>query len=71
MLKKVLPFLGVIIAGLIAGIIGLIAGMLIGGNYLTTFEFNDVRGYEATGQLGFLIGASAGLLTGYRMLLKK
>ena len=61
----------VILVSLLCGILGLIAGMLIGGNFFTEFEFNGVRGYEATSQLGFILGAVGGLLTSYRLLLKK
>lgn len=47
--------------GIVAALVGLIVGAAYGGNFATDFEFNGVRGYEATGQigavLGFLIGA--------------
>ena len=46
----------IVIIAFIGGIIGLLIGMDIGGNYFTSFEFNGVRGYEATGQIGFIVG---------------
>lgn len=54
-----------IVAGVIGGIIGVFPGLIIGwitganigGNYFTDFTFNGVRGYEATGQIGSIIGA--------------
>lgn len=45
---------------LLFGIGGLIVGATYGGNYCNTCEFNGQRGYEATGQVGFLLGAVAG-----------
>jgi len=44
----------------VTGAVGLIAGATFGGNFCNTCEFNGVRGYEATGQLGFLLGAITG-----------
>jgi hypothetical protein len=61
---------GVVLAGLIGGIavgvLGLIAGAIYGGNYATQFEFNGLRGYEATGQIGLILGCVTGAaLCGY------
>jgi len=61
MLIKVLRIIAVIGITLVSGIIGLVIGALIGGNYAQDFVFDGVRGYEATGQLGFILGAVAGL----------
>lgn len=36
--------------------LGLIGGAMIGGNFFTEFEFNGVRGYEAVGQIGAIVG---------------
>lgn len=44
--------------------VGLFVGMNIGGNYFPDFEFMGGRGYEATGYLGAIIGAVAGVLLG-------
>jgi len=46
--------------GIVVALIGLIVGATYGGNYATDFEFNGVRGYEATGQIGAVIGFIAG-----------
>ncbi len=51
-----------IVGGVVFGVLGLIAGATFGGNFCNTCEFNGLRGYEATGQLGFLVGAGAGAL---------
>lgn len=34
--------------------LGPLIGALIGGNYAVDFQFNNVRGYEATAQIGLL-----------------
>jgi len=44
------------IGALLFAVIGVIAGVYYGGNYASNCEFNGARGYEATGQLGALIG---------------
>jgi uncharacterized membrane protein len=47
--------------GLVAGAgIGFVIGDLYGGNYAVDFEFAGVRGYEATGVLGVIIGGIGG-----------
>ena len=48
-------------SGLVAGVVGLLVGATYGGNYCNNCEFNGERGYEATGQIGFLVGAPIGL----------
>jgi hypothetical protein len=54
----------VVLAGLIGGIalaiLGWIVGATYGGNYATNFEFNGLRGYEATGQIGAILGFVCG-----------
>lgn len=49
-----------IVGAIVVAVVGLIAGAMFGGNFCNTCEFNGLRGYEATGQLGFLLGAFAG-----------
>jgi len=70
MLKTILRIFAVICIGLIFGAFGLIIGALIGGNYAEQFVFNDVRGYEATGQIGLILGVLIGLISGWWFLLK-
>ena len=48
------------IGGLVCAVIGLLVGAEIGGNYAQDFVFNGMRGYEAGGQLGFLVGFVVG-----------
>lgn len=70
MLGKVLRVFVVLVIGLVAGVIGWVIAALIGGNYAEKFVFNGVRGYEATGQIGFLLGALTGWFSSWRVLIK-
>lgn len=70
MFKATLRIFAVMFVGVIFGTIGLILGALLGGNYAQQFVFNGVRGYEATGQLGFFLAALIGLILGWRFLFK-
>ncbi|MBI5294471.1 MAG: LPXTG cell wall anchor domain-containing protein [Chloroflexi bacterium] len=71
MLKTVLRVFLTLIIALVLGVIGLLIAMYIGGNYAEDFVFNGVRGYEATGQIGFIIGGIIGLVTGWWFLLRR
>ena len=62
--KLVLKVGIVIVSGLLFGFAGLILGTYIGGNFAEDFVFNGVRGYEAAGQLGFILGSAMGILVG-------
>ncbi len=63
--------LALVASGLALGMLGLFVGALIGGNFAVDFRFNGVRGYEATGQVGFLIGAATGVVLSWRVLAKR
>ncbi len=69
--KTILRFFFTLVIGFVLGVIGLLISMYIGGNYAEDFVFNGVRGYEATGQIGFIIGGVIGLITGWWFLLKR
>jgi hypothetical protein len=71
MLKTTLHVFSTLVIGFVLGVIGLFISMYIGGNYAEDFVFNGVRGYEATGQIGFIIGGVIGLITGWWFLLKR
>ncbi len=71
MWKMMLRLLAVLFIGLVFGVIGWIVGALIGGNYAEQFVFNSVRGYEATGQLGFILGVLIGVFFGWWIFFKK
>jgi hypothetical protein len=68
--KTILRIFFTLVIGFVLGVIGLFISMYIGGNYAEDFVFNGVRGYEATGQIGFIIGGMIGLITGWWFLLK-
>jgi hypothetical protein len=64
--RVVVVVLAGLIGGIAAGALGLLAGATYGGNYATNFEFNGLRGYEATGQIGAILGfVSGGALCSY------
>ena len=69
--KTILGIFFTLVIGFVLGVIGLFIAMYIGGNYAEDFVFNGVRGYEATGQIGFIIGGVIGLITGWWFLLKR
>ncbi len=69
--KRVITIFAVIVIGLVFGVIGLVIGAQLGGNYATQFVFNNVQGYEATGQIGFILGALIGLISGWWFLVKR
>jgi len=69
--KIILRIFFTLVIGFVLGVIGLFIAMYIGGNYAEDFVFNGVRGYEATGQIGFIIGGVIGLFTGWWFLLKR
>ena len=60
-----------LVIGFVLGVIGLFIAMYIGGNYAEDFVFNGVRGYEATGQIGFLLGGAIGLISGWWFVVRK
>ena len=71
MLKTTLRVFLTLILGFVLGVIGLFIAMYIGGNYAEDFVFNGVRGYEATGQIGFIVGGAIGLIIGSWFLLRR
>lgn len=71
MLKTVLRVFLTLVIGFVLGVIGLLIAMVIGGNYAEDFVFNGVQGYEATGQIGFIVGGMIGLISGWWFLLKR
>lgn len=71
MLKTSLRLLAVLLIGVVSGVVGWIVGALIGGNFAEQVVFNGVQGYEATGQIGFILAALTGLYAGWRFLIKE
>ena len=61
MFKSALKGIAVVASGLFFGFVGLLIGAYIGGNFAQDFTLFEVRGYEAAGQLGFILGAIMGI----------
>ena len=61
MFKLILKVIIVLVSAIGLGILGWLIAAYIGGNFAQTFVFNGVRGYEATGQLGTIIGSILGI----------
>ena len=62
MIKIALKIAIVFSSALIFGMLGMLVGAYIGGNFATNFQLIGVRGYEATGQVGFILGAALGII---------
>jgi DMSO/TMAO reductase YedYZ heme-binding membrane subunit len=60
-----------LIVGFVLGAIGMLLGAWFGGNFATEVVFNGVRGYEATGQIGFILFALIGAVTSWRVMAKR
>ena len=71
MFRTILRVSLMLVIGFVLGVIGLFIAMYIGGNYAEDFVFNGVRGYEATGQIGFILGGVIGLISGWWFLFKR
>ena len=71
MFKAALKGIAVLAGSLLLGLVGMVVGAYIGGNFAESFVFNGVRGYEATGQLGFWMGIIAGVALGVLVLNKR
>lgn len=63
-LQKIVVVGFTFVGGLIVGLVGLSIGVDYGGDFCDVCEFNGLTGYEATGQLGFLMGTPIGFVVG-------
>lgn len=68
--KFIAVVLGALLGAAAGFVLGLIIGAILGGNFFESFQFNGVQGYEATGQLGAIIGSIAVGITGVLLALK-
>ena len=64
MLKLIWRMIGVLTTVILTLLLGVLVGAWFGGNYAEEFQFNGVRGYEATGQIGLLCGVVVLILLG-------
>lgn len=70
MSKTLIKGFAAVAGGLILGIVGLLVGIWFGGNFTPDFALLNVRGYEATGPIGFVIFALLGLVVSWRAMTK-
>lgn len=49
-----------VVGAVVGAALGLFVGASIGGNFAPNFEFAGVRGYEAAGKLGLILGLGGG-----------
>lgn len=70
MLNTLLRILSIIVIGLVSAILGWLIGAWFGGNFAEQVVFNGVQGYEATGQIGSILGALIGLFSSSWFLFK-
>jgi hypothetical protein len=71
MIKFIMRILLILVISAVSGVVGLVIGAIIGGNFATQTSFNGVQGYEATGQIGSIIGFLSGLVISGILLLRK
>jgi hypothetical protein len=64
-MRKSLIIIGCLAGTMILGIVFLLAGMNLFGNYFTDAVFLGARGYEAGGNLGFILGISIGIVLSF------
>ena len=64
MRKVILRMIGVLTTVIMTLLLGVLVGAWFGGNYAEAFQFNGVRGYEATSQIGLLCGVFVLILLG-------
>ena len=69
--EVVLRIVSVVASGLVLGMLGMLIAAWFGGNYAERFQFAGVRGYEATGLVGFIIGTAIGIFLSEYFLEKK
>jgi len=71
MMKTIWKLIIIISSGLVLGMLCMLIGAYIGGNFATNFQFIGVRGYEATGQVGFIVGAALGVFISWKRIKNK
>jgi hypothetical protein len=70
-LALILPVLAVILIGFVCAVIGFIVVVNIGFMIAPEFSYNGWEGYEATGPIGFIVGALTGLIGSSVLLFRK
>ena len=63
--------LAVLLSGFVFAVIGFIVIVNLGFMYAPGFTYNGWQGYEATGPIGFILGALVGLIGSSVLLFRK
>ena len=71
MIKTVLFALAVILIGFVSAVIGFIVVVNIGLTFAPELVLFGKEGYEATGPIGFILGALIGLIASYTLFFGK
>ena len=71
MIKIVLRVLAVLLIGFVCAVIGFIVVVNIGFIFAPEFVLFGREGYEATGPIGFILGALMGLIASYALFGKR
>lgn len=53
-----------VVLGAVGAVVGLLLGAFLGGNWATGFQLFHLRGYEAMGVVGLILGGALGVLIG-------
>ena len=69
--KVVFSVLAVILIGFVCAVISAIVVINLGYGFAPDFTYNGWRGYEATGPIGFILGALMGLIGSSMLLFRK
>jgi hypothetical protein len=69
--KIVLRVLAVLLIGLFCAVVSAIVVINLGFGFAPGFTYNGWEGYEATGPIGFILGALIGLIGSSILLFRK
>jgi hypothetical protein len=67
----VVRILAVLLIGCVSALIGFIVVVNLGFGFAPGFTYNGWEGYEATGPIGFILGALIGLIGSSMLLFRK
>ena len=70
LLRKILKITGLLLLVALMGALGGLLGAYLGGNWWMNFTLFGVRGYEAAGLLGVMLGLVGGVLLAWRFIYK-
>ena len=70
-IKIVLRVLAILVTGVICAVLGFIVVVNLGFVLAPDFTYNGWEGYEATGPIGFILGALVGLIGSSLLLFRK